>query len=572
MQNFGNYEFVYDIVDPLGATNSRSETGDATGRKQGSYTLTDIDGRARRVQYVADKQGFRASVDTNEPGTALSAPANVIINSPYPPPSAPVVVSFPLSVDGTPVIPTAVKGIAVPAASKAPAAPITPDVVAITPPGAIAPTSDTHPINPWVAVPEPESLLAPVSVPGTAFSTTTRHETRGPVFPDQIAPAVAPSSPISPVPGAASVVPERSSSVKTTSFGNTIRHETPIFPQAPIPPAVANPARISPVGATSPVGSFSRSSSKTSFSNIIRHEAPISGQVPAAPSPVAPARISPAGNIPVRSAPRASVKTTFSNRIIHQVPSSLPTSVSKFSGPPAEIVSSTATNPGSRFAVASGKTTSFSSNIRHEAPISVPARMPVSLPKQTVIPIVAVPASVTSARKVINHEAPFFPPSQFTSISEITTQKGMSSPPAPVAPIIAGPSSVNAKFVSPTANYPAIFSPASITSFSSAITGISPALVSPVSPIFAFPASESSYSTVLRHGAAPVVSTPVTSYSNVLARAAAITDASSVTSILTAPPPITSYGNIAGQRAAVGISAYGFGVYGKGVSNSMMLK
>ncbi|GIX97315.1 adult-specific rigid cuticular protein 15.7 [Caerostris extrusa] len=60
-------------------------------RWEGSYTITDIDGRARRVDYVADGHGFRASVKTNEPGTAASAPAAALINSPYAGPVAPVV-------------------------------------------------------------------------------------------------------------------------------------------------------------------------------------------------------------------------------------------------------------------------------------------------------------------------------------------------------------------------------------------------------------------------------------------------------------------------------------------------
>ncbi|KAF8763456.1 adult-specific rigid cuticular protein 15.5-like [Argiope bruennichi] len=81
----GNYAFNYGT-----ATNARAEVGDAAGNKQGSYTITDIDGRARRVDYVADAAGFRASVKTNEPGTALSAPASAAIASPYAPPVAPV--------------------------------------------------------------------------------------------------------------------------------------------------------------------------------------------------------------------------------------------------------------------------------------------------------------------------------------------------------------------------------------------------------------------------------------------------------------------------------------------------
>ncbi|GIY84368.1 hypothetical protein CDAR_278291 [Caerostris darwini] len=88
---FGNNAFGYTIKDSLGATNSRSEVGDGYGNRKGSYTITDIDGRARRVDYVADGHGFRATVKTNEPGTAASAPAAALINSPYAGPVAPVV-------------------------------------------------------------------------------------------------------------------------------------------------------------------------------------------------------------------------------------------------------------------------------------------------------------------------------------------------------------------------------------------------------------------------------------------------------------------------------------------------
>ncbi|CAL1274690.1 unnamed protein product [Larinioides sclopetarius] len=88
---FGNYAFNYGIKDGLGAANSRAEVGDAHGNKKGAYTIADIDGRARRVDYVADAHGFRATVNTNEPGTAASAPAAALVASPYAGPVAPVV-------------------------------------------------------------------------------------------------------------------------------------------------------------------------------------------------------------------------------------------------------------------------------------------------------------------------------------------------------------------------------------------------------------------------------------------------------------------------------------------------
>lgn len=81
--DYGNYQFSYDIVDPYGATNGRWEVGDAFGNKRGGYIINDVDGRKRRVEYVADKYGFRVVVNSNEPGTAASAPAAAVYNSPY---------------------------------------------------------------------------------------------------------------------------------------------------------------------------------------------------------------------------------------------------------------------------------------------------------------------------------------------------------------------------------------------------------------------------------------------------------------------------------------------------------
>ena len=80
--SLGNYRFAYDIVDHLGARNGRSESGDALGNKIGHYSINDIDGRVRRVDYVADDFGFRAAIQTNEQGTA---PSNTAAASYSPP-------------------------------------------------------------------------------------------------------------------------------------------------------------------------------------------------------------------------------------------------------------------------------------------------------------------------------------------------------------------------------------------------------------------------------------------------------------------------------------------------------
>ncbi|XP_022706219.1 adult-specific rigid cuticular protein 15.7-like [Varroa jacobsoni] len=76
----GNYKFVYDEKHATGGT-FRSEAGNKLG-VAGSYGLVDIDGRSRVVNYVADGLGFRASIKTNEPGTAPAAAAATSIITP----------------------------------------------------------------------------------------------------------------------------------------------------------------------------------------------------------------------------------------------------------------------------------------------------------------------------------------------------------------------------------------------------------------------------------------------------------------------------------------------------------
>ncbi|CAN7996841.1 unnamed protein product, partial [Ixodes pacificus] len=70
------YSFGYDNVDEFGTRMTRQETGDVNNNKIGSYSYVDAHGIARTVNYVADAFGFRASVQTNEPGTKTSEPAD----------------------------------------------------------------------------------------------------------------------------------------------------------------------------------------------------------------------------------------------------------------------------------------------------------------------------------------------------------------------------------------------------------------------------------------------------------------------------------------------------------------
>ncbi|KAH7961081.1 hypothetical protein HPB52_001557 [Rhipicephalus sanguineus] len=75
------YSFGYDNVDEFGNRQFRSEQGDSSNTKTGSYGYRDANGLYRRVNYVADAYGFRATVDTNEPGTAPGASADAVFNA-----------------------------------------------------------------------------------------------------------------------------------------------------------------------------------------------------------------------------------------------------------------------------------------------------------------------------------------------------------------------------------------------------------------------------------------------------------------------------------------------------------
>ncbi|XP_075729031.1 cuticle protein 10.9-like [Rhipicephalus microplus] len=74
------YSFGYDNADEYGTQSYHKEQGDANNVKTGTYGYRDANGIYRRVSYVADANGFRATVDTNEPGTAPGSSAGVVFN------------------------------------------------------------------------------------------------------------------------------------------------------------------------------------------------------------------------------------------------------------------------------------------------------------------------------------------------------------------------------------------------------------------------------------------------------------------------------------------------------------
>ncbi|KAH7963934.1 hypothetical protein HPB52_023821 [Rhipicephalus sanguineus] len=75
------YSFGYDTTDEFGTQLFHKEQGDASNAKTGAYGYRDANGLFRTVKYVADANGFRATVDTNEPGTAPGVSADAVFNA-----------------------------------------------------------------------------------------------------------------------------------------------------------------------------------------------------------------------------------------------------------------------------------------------------------------------------------------------------------------------------------------------------------------------------------------------------------------------------------------------------------
>ncbi|CAN7937936.1 unnamed protein product, partial [Ixodes hexagonus] len=75
------YSFGYDTVDEYGTKLFHKEQGDSSNAKTGEYGYTDASGLFRRVSYVADAGGFRAKVDTNEPGTQSGVTGDAVFNA-----------------------------------------------------------------------------------------------------------------------------------------------------------------------------------------------------------------------------------------------------------------------------------------------------------------------------------------------------------------------------------------------------------------------------------------------------------------------------------------------------------
>ncbi|CAG2101264.1 unnamed protein product [Medioppia subpectinata] len=76
------YNFNSEHKDEYGNEQYRRESGDTQGVVRGSYGYTDANGLHRIVDYVADDDGFRATIRTNEPGLNERHPVSGAVQSP----------------------------------------------------------------------------------------------------------------------------------------------------------------------------------------------------------------------------------------------------------------------------------------------------------------------------------------------------------------------------------------------------------------------------------------------------------------------------------------------------------
>lgn len=143
----GDYTFGYNEDHATGGT-FRREAGNAAG-KTGSYGLRVADGRTRIVNYVADALGFRANIQTNEPGVEPKDPAATLINKA-------AVVAAPVAVAAPAPAPVAV------------AAPAPAPVAVAAPAPLAAPVPLAAPLAPAAYAPAPLALAAPLPIAAPA--------------------------------------------------------------------------------------------------------------------------------------------------------------------------------------------------------------------------------------------------------------------------------------------------------------------------------------------------------------------------------------------------------------------
>lgn len=86
--HFDPYSYGYESEDNQGNKQWKQERSNHPHEVHGSYGYRDHHGIYREVTYVADQNGFRANIKTNEPGVTVSdkSPASTKMESYYSPP------------------------------------------------------------------------------------------------------------------------------------------------------------------------------------------------------------------------------------------------------------------------------------------------------------------------------------------------------------------------------------------------------------------------------------------------------------------------------------------------------
>lgn len=167
----------------------RRESGNAAGQVVGSYGLRTADGRLRTVNYIADDGGFRAAINTNEPGVEPKDPAAVTINKPvivaaapvapvYAAPAAPIIQAPAAPIVQAPVAPI-VQTRAAPVVAAS--APIWNPPAPIVQPA--APIAYSAPVAPYYSVPSSvvttSSWSSPYTISNVAVAPATWGYTLG---------------------------------------------------------------------------------------------------------------------------------------------------------------------------------------------------------------------------------------------------------------------------------------------------------------------------------------------------------------------------------------------------------
>ncbi len=79
-ESYKPFNFAYINIDKFGTQLGREEVADCSGAVRGRYRYKDPLGVFRSVEYIADQAGFRAIVDTREPGVVSHKPADAVYN------------------------------------------------------------------------------------------------------------------------------------------------------------------------------------------------------------------------------------------------------------------------------------------------------------------------------------------------------------------------------------------------------------------------------------------------------------------------------------------------------------